>query len=268
MTMNSTAHGFELGTGDAPLISTRDPREEAKARSVVRELLERGLIEDRFHKGQVFPVTELGHNLAGELGTPEKEEGAASSSLDQLLRRLPLRAIVAVAGRAARRVQSLIHFPDDETKRQQHQHAVEDALEAAEAFCLGRVLADVWSPGDEVGRPRVVADANAAYSAAKSDAAARAVSSAFQTVMSAWVASRRNVNDVVERAVSAIGFAFTAAESAASTPAEKRAAESVVVSAVNKDIQKFLGFDCGRFPQLGRPVDASERGPLGALSPG
>ncbi len=205
------------------------------------------------------------HRMETHEETGKAQLEKASCSLEELLPRLPLRAIVAVAARSARRVQSLIQFPDEERKRQQHQHAVVAALEAAEAFCLDRALDAMWSPGDEAGRPKVVADANAAYSAAKSDAAGRAASSAFQTVMAAWEANRGNADSVMERGVRAVAFAFDAAETTPTTTTEKREARSIVVSAVNRDIQKLLGLDGGRFPQLGDPVDPSEKGSLGRL---
>ncbi len=64
VTMNSDHHGFQLGTGDASIIETADGREEAKGRAWVDELLRGGLIEDRWHRGQVFAITEKGFRTA------------------------------------------------------------------------------------------------------------------------------------------------------------------------------------------------------------
>ena len=64
VTMNSTMHGFHLGTGDGPIIDTKNNREIAQWTSWVEELLSEELIEDRWHKGQVFPVTMKGYELA------------------------------------------------------------------------------------------------------------------------------------------------------------------------------------------------------------
>jgi len=69
VTMNSTQHGFRLGTGDrgGGLIETTDGRLEAEGRAWVDELLREGLIEDRWHNGQVFAVTDKGFRTADAL---------------------------------------------------------------------------------------------------------------------------------------------------------------------------------------------------------
>jgi len=70
VTMNSDMHGFHLGTGDEPLIETSDARQIAECRSWVQELLNEKLIEDRWHKGQVFAVTGPGYAVADEIRGP------------------------------------------------------------------------------------------------------------------------------------------------------------------------------------------------------
>jgi hypothetical protein len=66
VTMNSDMHGFHLGTGDGPIIETDDARQIAECRAWVEELLHEKLIEDRWHKGQVFAVTAKGYTVADD----------------------------------------------------------------------------------------------------------------------------------------------------------------------------------------------------------
>jgi hypothetical protein len=67
--MSSTMRGFHLGTGDGPIVETDNDREIAQWRSWVEELLREDLIEDRWHKGQVFAVTMKGYELADAIRT-------------------------------------------------------------------------------------------------------------------------------------------------------------------------------------------------------
>lgn len=66
VTMNSTMRGFHLGTGDpnGVILETTDGRKEAEGRAWVAELVREGLIEDRWHKGEVFAVTDKGFRAA------------------------------------------------------------------------------------------------------------------------------------------------------------------------------------------------------------
>ena len=66
VTMNSDMYGFHLGTGDGPIIETDDARTIAECRACVEELLHEQLIEDRWHKGQVFAVTAKGYTAADD----------------------------------------------------------------------------------------------------------------------------------------------------------------------------------------------------------
>jgi hypothetical protein len=55
------------------------------------------------------------------------------------LKRLPLRAIVALAARCARRVESLAQLPDDHPAHEGRRGAVEEALGLAEKFAMGEL---------------------------------------------------------------------------------------------------------------------------------
>jgi hypothetical protein len=67
VTTNSDMRGFHLGTGDGPIIETDDDRQIAECRAWVEELLSEQLIEDRCHRGQVFPVTAGGYRVADDI---------------------------------------------------------------------------------------------------------------------------------------------------------------------------------------------------------
>ena len=58
ITVSKTMHGFNLGAGGKNLANNlMDERREAELRAAVKELLARGLIEDKGMKGEVFGIT-------------------------------------------------------------------------------------------------------------------------------------------------------------------------------------------------------------------
>jgi hypothetical protein len=65
--MTKTMHGFELQANGMQLVDGNSPRIEAAYREAVKELVNRGLLEDRGGKGEVFAVTHGGWSLADVL---------------------------------------------------------------------------------------------------------------------------------------------------------------------------------------------------------
>jgi hypothetical protein len=140
------------------------------------------------------------------------------------LRKLPLRAIVAFAGRCARRVQPLYSVAAGASDRLTHIHSVDRAINVAE----------IWAGGG-------AADDAAARAADDARAAANADAAAADDATAAFAA----------------GLAALAADAAA------RAADD----AARRDYEALLALQLGDFPELGRPIDPSEAGPLGSFWP-
>jgi|SRR5579871_2563856 len=167
----------------------------------------------------------------------------------QDLRQLPLRALVALAARCARRVQPLFDLPKDQTGRPGHLRVVDYAIEIAERFAAG----------DETVSPAC------AYSAA----------TAFQTVYS--------VTPIASSARLAASSAAAAAYAASTAYSAEGVAREVAKSALNAvtascvvppaleaarvDLRRLNRLHLGTFPDLGDPVDFSARGTLGPLWP-
>ena len=68
VTVSKTGQGFNLGAGGKDIVSdSMDERQEITLRAAVEQLLERGFIEDRFGRGEVFPVTKAGLDAVEQL---------------------------------------------------------------------------------------------------------------------------------------------------------------------------------------------------------
>lgn len=66
--MSSTMHGLNVSAGDTAFLeNSNDDRKNAAHLAAVRELANRGLIEDPWDKGQVYAVTDEGYTAADEL---------------------------------------------------------------------------------------------------------------------------------------------------------------------------------------------------------
>ena len=175
---------------------------------------------------------------------------------EEELRQLPLRAVVALAARGARRVQSYFNRHSGYPEHEDHKTAVDARIKAAEGFAEGR-----WDDS-AVHRSDPPEGAPGDLSRAVLDrtgdaAAAQAVTAADQARWAALAAVRRQAEDTVAHAAEAIRSALSA--SGEGSPAAAAAAG---------DYQKLRGLDLGAFPDFGNPVDLSESGPLGPLWPG
>jgi hypothetical protein len=63
-----THDGFSLTTRDHDFVHTNSPREQAKWRRVIQELLGYGLLEDRGGNGEVFAITDAGYEAEDNMG--------------------------------------------------------------------------------------------------------------------------------------------------------------------------------------------------------
>lgn len=173
------------------------------------------------------------------------------------LKQLPLCAIVAFAARCARRVQPLYRLPENFPDRAKHLRAVETAISTAELFARERKPIAAY----------VEVDA-AAYAAGTDNAAAQtypaacaAGGAAADAYGAASAAARAAVDGTYTRAVvSAAGDANAAAARAA-------AYDDAEIDASTLDLATLKRLELGSFPELGRPIDPGEGGPLGPLWP-
>jgi hypothetical protein len=162
------------------------------------------------------------------------------------LRKLPLRSIVALATRCARRV-----FPHSWPSAEEKEEAVDEALRAAEHFASEN--------DDDI-------DGSAAH--AKADAAMcfRVAGWAAKTYACSLVGAADAAVEAAERTIEAAET--TASWSICDSCGANDEAGRDVAAAAATDYQRLLALSLGSFPELGRPIDLSEGGPLGPLWPG
>lgn len=171
------------------------------------------------------------------------------------LARLPLRALVALAARTARRVESYA--------RPGSQAATADALDVAERFARGEALepASAAQAASRAGASayEVYADAHRL-----ADATADA-NSAFRA--SAATTAAAQAANAVAAASSGPGAAYGPAVASAASSAARAAAhvDKSVTAPVAADYQKLLDLGLGTFPEMGKPIDPAVNGPLGPL---
>jgi hypothetical protein len=192
------------------------------------------------------------------------------------LKQLPLRAIVALAARCARRVEKLALLPDDHPGALDCRSTVKQALEMAEDFARGVPCA----PGEGLIRQLQECQQAAEGDEVRQDALA----SIIQTAGAA--ATARNVADIrsepaeshplgpgpepgplsnlanVTADVAAL-CAFTAAVDAADAVGYSDA----FIQAAVRDYRRALDLRLGNYPESGQPIDPGPDGPLGPLQP-
>jgi hypothetical protein len=64
---HNNATGYSLSTNEREFIDGRNPRETAKGKAMLDELVGSNLIEDRWHKGEIFAVTDKGFQIGDML---------------------------------------------------------------------------------------------------------------------------------------------------------------------------------------------------------
>jgi hypothetical protein len=191
------------------------------------------------------------------------------------LKKLPLRAIVALAARCARRVETLALLPDDNPEKERCRSAVANAIRLAEDFASGLACLSVESVVQDVEAGRTVVEADFVRDSAMGTAvlAAHATATALHALAlrgepaeSDMLGPARpnpfpHLADV--SADLAAADAFTAALEAVGA---ERHTDSFTKAAID-DYQALLRLDLGSYPQAGKPIDPSSKGPLGPLDP-
>jgi hypothetical protein len=189
------------------------------------------------------------------------------------LKKLPLRAIVALAARCARRVESLSLLPDGHPDMDRCRTAIDGAIRLAEDFARG-------SPCRAV--PSVIRDVEACRAIAQGEymreaAVAAVVWTAHEAAAALEGLGLRDEPAEVDvmgtqqpnpfphlaevAADLAARDAFTAAVDAAGAAGH---ADRFTKAAVD-DYQALLKLELGSYPKAGQPIDPSPSGPLGAL---
>ena len=167
---------------------------------------------------------------------PSKEE----------LQELPLRAIVAYAVRAGRRVQPLFELPDKSPNRLQHMLAIDRALATTEAFVTDQGVVAV----------------EAAYAAAMD-------ASEVDERRKGAVAVAFSVAKAAAAAVDSLLATTAAAQSAnyAAYAARLHGTEAMVVVAARQDFERLKARGLGVYPEAGQRFSLSTRSFLGKLWP-
>lgn len=170
------------------------------------------------------------------------------AEMEELLRALPLRAVVALLARNARRLQPLFLCGSAWDRDARNLQAIEDAIRSAEAFAAGAVAADD--------------DGTAAFGVAMR-CSLDLSPAAFAAALAACVADHAADLD---SAPEAAGEALAAAVQALYYFAAALLDDSGL-AAVHADLEALLARGPVDAPQQGAPIDPSEAGPLGPLWP-
>jgi hypothetical protein len=194
---------------------------------------------------------------------------------DEDLKKLPLRAIVALAARCARRVEHLAQLPEGHPEHERRRAAVDAAIRMAEDFSSGSPCTSAESVVQALDASRGVAGGGRSC-----ESAAAAAAEAAHAAASAWHAlgpgaGERGKHQWEEAIVTpsfldqlahttadlaALG-AFTAASEAADAVGHTNA----FVTAAVRDYQTLLSLELGRYPEAGQPINPLPDGPLGPL---
>ncbi len=189
------------------------------------------------------------------------------------LKKLPLRAIVALTARCARRVESLSLLPDGHPDMDRCRTAVDGAIRLVEDFARGSPCLDVPTVIRDVEACRaIVQDAHVRDTAvgavvwtAHAAAAAMECLSLRDEPAAVSVLGTRQPNPLPQLANVAADLAardaFTAAVDAALAAGF---GDEFIIRSVS-DYELLLKLGLGNYPDAGEPIDPSPAGPLGKL---
>jgi hypothetical protein len=191
------------------------------------------------------------------------------------LKKLPLRAIVALAARCARRVERVALLPEDHPEAARCRAAVSGALRLADDFARGRPCPSLESVVREIEACRALGEGKFVHDSAMG-AVVLAVHAAATAIHAVDLGSEpaeahpfgpakpNPFPHLVEvTADLAARDAFTAALEADGAIGHT---DHFIKGAVG-DYQGLLRLDLGSYPQVGKPIDPSPNGPLGPLGP-
>ncbi|MGP0062710.1 MAG: hypothetical protein ACLQGP_03790 [Isosphaeraceae bacterium] len=189
------------------------------------------------------------------------------------LKKLPLRAIVALAARFARRVEPQTALPVGHPLKERCRAAVANAIGLAEDFARGSACTSLESAGREVEACRALAEGDFVCDSALGAVvlAARAANAAIHAL---------ELRDEPEEPhpfgpakpnpfphladVSADLVARDVFVAALEANGAIRHVDTFINRSV-EDYEKLLQLELGSYPQAGQPIDPSSKGPLGPL---
>jgi len=189
------------------------------------------------------------------------------------LKKLPLRAIVALAARCARRVESPSLLPDGHQDRDRCRTAIDGAIRLAEDFARGSPCAAVPSVIRDVETCRAIAQGEYVRETPigavvwTSHAAAAATESLGLRDEPAEVdlMGTRQPNSFPQLANVGADLAARDAFTAAVDAAVAAGCGDEFIKGSMQDYQSLLKLGLGPYPEAGQPIDPSPTGPLGAL---
>ncbi len=188
------------------------------------------------------------------------------------LKKLPLRAIVALSVRCARRVEALALLPEDHARADDCRAAVKAALQMAEDFARGAACTSCESVISAIEACRDTAQGEIV----RANAIAAVVQAAYAaaTALNADLLERepeeRHLFSPPTRPFAHLANvtaeiatldAFTTAVDAADAVGYS---EDLIRRSVG-DYQRLLNLNLGSYPFAGQPIDPSPDGPLGPL---
>jgi hypothetical protein len=192
----------------------------------------------------------------------------------QDLKKLPLRAIVALAARCARRVEHIALLPDGHPECDSCRQAVSDALGLAEDFVRGQPCLSSDSVIRAVEKCRDAAqEASARQNAlAAVVQAAYAAASAMTTVDIRSQPAERDMLGHTHEPVpldhlkdATADLAALCAFTAAVDAADAVGYTDTFIKGAVADYRAIGSLHLGNYPEPGRPIDPSARGPLGSF---
>jgi len=189
------------------------------------------------------------------------------------LKKLPLRAIVALAARCARRVEPMALLTDDRAEAPRWKAAVASALQLTENFANGIPCPAIESVVGEIESCEVVTGGNFVR-----ESAAHAIVLATHSAVTALrtldlhmqpgeshLFGAAKPNPFPHLAELSADLAARDAFTAALTAADADGHSDNFIRAAVEDYQKLLKLDLGSYPDAGKEIDASSKGPLGPL---
>jgi hypothetical protein len=191
------------------------------------------------------------------------------------LKRLPLRSIVALAARCARRVEHLALLPEGHPARERCRSAVANAIQLAEDFARAEPCPSYESVVREVEACRAIEDGAVLRDCAMAAAvrAAHAAVCALQALElreepgESRLMSTPPPNPFAHLADITADLAARDAFMAAIEAADAIGYTDRFVHEATEDAQELLKLNLGSYPQAGQPIDPSPHGPLGPLGP-
>jgi hypothetical protein len=189
------------------------------------------------------------------------------------LKKLPLRAVVALSARCARRVESLIVLPDGLEARDKCRTTIDGAIHLAEDFARGSPCRDVRTVIGDVEACRTIAEGDYPRETAMAVVVwtAHAAAAAMESLglrdepAEVNVMGTRQPNPFPQLANLAADLAARDAFTAAVDAARAAGFADDFIKRAMQDYQALLKLGLGHYPEPGEPFDPSPAGPLGEL---